>query len=68
MSQAESEKLTSRHKEERQQLLSDLEARTAALTATRATVAEREAAHASLQQHFKELQVSHKASFQAPVP
>lgn len=55
--QEESQQLASKHKEERSQLLADLEARTAALTATQATVAEREAAHASLQQHCKELQV-----------
>jgi hypothetical protein len=57
--QAHSEQLASRHKEEQAKLMADLEARTAALTATQATVAEREAAHASLQQHCKDLQVSY---------
>jgi septal ring factor EnvC (AmiA/AmiB activator) len=56
--QAQSEQLASRHKEEQAKLLADLEARTSALSATQATVAEREAAHASLQQHCKDLQVS----------
>jgi hypothetical protein len=56
--QAQSEQLASRHKEEQARLLADLEARTGALTATQATVAEREAAHASLQQHCRDLQVS----------
>lgn len=39
-----------------------MEARTAALTATQATVAEREAAHTSLQQHCKDLHVCHICS------
>lgn len=56
--QAQSEQLASRHREERARLMADLEGRTAALTATQATVAEREAAHASLQQHCRDLQVS----------
>ena len=56
--QAHSEQLASRHREEQARLIVDLEGRTAALTATQATVAEREAAHASLQQHCRDLQVS----------
>lgn len=55
--QAETEQLASKHKEEKAKLMADLEALTAALTETQATVAEREAAHAQLQQHCKELQV-----------
>ena len=45
--------------------MADIEARTAALTATQATVAEREAAHASLQQHCRDLQVG-RAQLHAP--
>ena len=56
--QAQSEQLASKHKKEQAKLMADIETRTAALSATQATVAEREAAHASLQQHCKDLQVS----------
>lgn len=64
--QAQSEQLASRHREEQTRLMADIEARTAALTATQATVAEREAAHASLQQHCRDLQVSGLLSCMEP--